>query len=363
MKLYIRRNEKDFGPYPIEQVKQLLQEGRLLKNDQASEDKIAWRELDEILDAKNNEASISEPPPIEDSSKKSQEIVSPKSKPVSELAPEESESIAPKQKKSSRSAANKQPEIKVTEPISNFQENGTTKPKKKLFRVIVYSLIVLIVGFAAFFLGNLEDSSAKDNSVVVNTDYKTEENDKIKELMTQVALLKEKVSENDELRSQLSTLKSQSATDQQKKDQVVVSKSAIGDKTLIITLSGEFKNVFGFNEKLILPFSAGIPDENNYMSPLYNNTVVRILSRTTESQYGSTKFVYKDYLNCQNWKDIKFENMSLLEAWDKFRSSTWGAIFRVYIEPKSPEEFKNKFGDELLIKKHYLGDNLSFSVE
>ena len=49
MKLYIRRNENEYGPYPIEQVKQLLQEGRLLKNDQASEDKNIWLELDLFL--------------------------------------------------------------------------------------------------------------------------------------------------------------------------------------------------------------------------------------------------------------------------------------------------------------------------
>ena len=106
MKLYIRRNEKDLGPYPIDQLKQLLEEGKLVRNDQASKDKIVWLDLGQFLDAKNNETSISEPPSIEDLCRDSREIVSAKSKPVSESAPEKSESIAPKQKKSSRSSEN-----------------------------------------------------------------------------------------------------------------------------------------------------------------------------------------------------------------------------------------------------------------
>lgn len=225
MKLYIRRNEKDFGPYPIDQLKQLLKEGKLVRNDQASKDKIVWIDLAQFLDAKDNEASISEPPSIEDISKDSQEIVSAKS--ISESAPEESESIAPKQKNSSMSSTNKQPDTKVAKPISSFQENSNTKPKKKLLGVFVYSVIVLFVGFTAFFLGTLVDSSGKDSSVAVNTNHKTEEEDKIRELMTQVASLQEKVSENDELKSRLSTLESHSETDQQKDDQIVVSKSTI----------------------------------------------------------------------------------------------------------------------------------------
>ena len=45
MKLFILRTEKIYGPYPIAQVKQLLTEGRLVKEDNASSDKKEWKEL------------------------------------------------------------------------------------------------------------------------------------------------------------------------------------------------------------------------------------------------------------------------------------------------------------------------------
>lgn len=65
MKLFIRRNDKDYGPYPIEQIKQFLKEGRLLKNDQASEDRNNWKELLEFLKPKK-EDEPELPPPVED---------------------------------------------------------------------------------------------------------------------------------------------------------------------------------------------------------------------------------------------------------------------------------------------------------
>ena len=177
MKLYIRRNDKDFGPYPIEQVKQLLEGGRLVRNDQASEDKVAWRELDEFLETKNEA-----PPTVEslDSGKKPAEDNKLK-KPISEGKKKVTINQQPKSSRETKLASSdpssNQPDDKVNKPISGSDENGNSKPKKKLLGVLVYSVIVLIVAFAAFFLGTLINSSGKDNPVVVNTDSKTEEKD------------------------------------------------------------------------------------------------------------------------------------------------------------------------------------------
>ena len=103
MKLFIRRNDKDYGPYPIEQIKQLLVEGRLLKNDQASEDKNSWQELDRIL------ASLNEPSVLEDLTK-----------------------LSPKEASTSNESANLKPKEKVTEPIASHKGEHKTKSKEEI---------------------------------------------------------------------------------------------------------------------------------------------------------------------------------------------------------------------------------------
>lgn len=102
MKLFIRRNDKDYGPYPIEQIKQLLNEGRLLKNDQASEDKNIWQELDLFL------ARIKEPPNLEDLTK-----------------------LSPKETSTRNETANLQPIAKVAKTIAPHKEEHKTNPKEE----------------------------------------------------------------------------------------------------------------------------------------------------------------------------------------------------------------------------------------
>ena len=65
MKLFIRRGEKIYGPYPLRQVKELLDQGRLVEKDLASENKQTWEDLKNFLDNKNPQDEESSLPPPE----------------------------------------------------------------------------------------------------------------------------------------------------------------------------------------------------------------------------------------------------------------------------------------------------------
>jgi hypothetical protein len=65
MKLFIRRGEKIYGPYPLRQVKELLDQGRLVEKDLASENKQTWEDLKNFLDNKNSQEEESSLPPPE----------------------------------------------------------------------------------------------------------------------------------------------------------------------------------------------------------------------------------------------------------------------------------------------------------
>ena len=158
MKLFIRRNDKDYGPYPIEQIKQLLNEGRLLKNDQASEDKNIWQELDLFL------ARINEPPNLEDLTKLSPKETSTRNEtanlqPIAKVA----KTIAPHKEEHKTNPKEETTESARIDKPKNLQSNKSqektsglnkkTKSKKKLLLMFLSSCIIF-TGVACYFLLN-----------------------------------------------------------------------------------------------------------------------------------------------------------------------------------------------------------------
>lgn len=63
--MFIKRDNVVYGPYPLNQITELLKEGRLVISDLASKDKIKWRNLDCFLD-KTSDYKTPEPPSIDE---------------------------------------------------------------------------------------------------------------------------------------------------------------------------------------------------------------------------------------------------------------------------------------------------------
>jgi hypothetical protein len=129
-----------------------------------------------------------------------------------------------------------------------------------------------------------------------------------------------------------------------------VSECVIPNKTLIIDLKGWFTSIFGFRDTKTITFSNVEPSD--YLGPRHEYFKI--------CHFKTRRDTY-NYLMLRregNFKNLKFLDLNVEKAYEKFRTSNWGSVFKVKVDVTKEEKYW-----EILGESYFFGKLVSFSVE
>ena len=133
-----------------------------------------------------------------------------------------------------------------------------------------------------------------------------------------------------------------------------ISTCIIPNKTLIIKLTGHWSHngTFGIRDSKTILFSKEEP--NNYLN--FYDVYFRICNYNGNSTKTQNHLLIREIGS--GFETVKFLNLNIDEAYQRFRTSNWGSIFKVQVDVEEEHEYLDATNEQ-----YFFGKILSFSVE